>query len=190
METKKEIRKRIRALRAAIPSEEKQRYSNRIIDRLLIHPLFLSAKEIYCYVSAAEEVSTIQLIEKCWKMGKTVAVPKVIVDNVMEFYYINNFDELEAGYCGILEPVLPSVSNKNTMAGGKDVLVVMPGVAFDRKCGRIGYGKGFYDAYLNRHPDYRRIALAFSAQLVDNILTDEQDVRPEIVMTEKGSYTC
>ena len=92
--------------------------------------------------------------------------------------------ELSEGYYWISEP--PA----ERQAAGSNVLVIMPGVAFDRRGGRIGYGKGFYDSYLGKHPEYRRIALAYEIQCLDLIPSEEHDIRPECIITEKEIYTC
>lgn len=174
--------------RAALTPEVRQAWSDTIFKKVISHPLYRHAGEIYCYVSFGEEVSTGRLISYSLEMGKKVAVPKIIVDNgtkmKMEFYYIDSMEELQEGYYGIMEP--PA----KIKACGKDVLVIMPGVAFDIQCNRIGYGKGFYDSYLSVHPDYRRIALAYGMQCLESIPAGEHDIRPEIIMTEEENYVC
>lgn len=184
METKKAIRDKIKKKREDIPLEEQQTKSKKILGALTSHPLYKSAEEIYCYVSFGGEVDTRELVDRSLKMGKKVAVPKILVNNLMEFYYINSLKELEEGHYGILEP-LPVKK-----APGICALVVMPGVAFDKQGGRIGYGKGYYDAYLKHHPSLRRIALAFEMQCMEHLPREAHDVAPEFLVTEKKVYLC
>lgn len=66
--------------------------------------------------------------------------------------------------------------------------MIMPGVVFDINCHRIGYGKGFYDRYLNRYPTLDKIALAFDLQIVDHIEAESHDVNPQSVITESRIY--
>lgn len=187
LETKKDIRNRIRKKRLALAPEQREQYSRSITSQVIEHPFFLNADEIYCYVSCESEVSTFELLKKCQSMGKKVAVPKVIVDNFMKFYYIDSLKSLTPGAYGILEPE----ADPQREACKEHALVILPGVAFDRQGNRIGYGKGFYDNYLSTHPQYHRIGLAFSAQCVDFIPADCHDIRVEAVITEKGNYiTC
>lgn len=170
-----------------MPPEQKSACSRQITEQVMAHPFFQNAEEIYCYISLYEEVSTFELINSTLKMGKKVAVPKVIVDNFMKFYYIDSLTELKTGYFGILEPEADTARE----AEGKQGLVLLPGTAFDRSGNRIGYGKGFYDTYLYAHPELHRIALAFSLQCVERIPADPHDIRVEAVITEKGNYmTC
>ena len=154
METKKDIRKRVLEKRNQISKEDWEERSRRIYDKVVTHPFFLEAETIYCYVDYRAEVSTKKLMETAWECGKKVAVPKVEGDE-LKFYYIRSFADLEDGYKGILEP------KQNFPADAQTALVLLPGVAFDRTCKRIGYGKGFYDRFLCRHAHYHTIALAF-----------------------------
>lgn len=152
-----------------------------IFKKVAAHPFFLRADSVYCYVDYRREVGTRNLIEECWRVGKRVAVPKV-EGNKMQFYYIQHFSDLTEGYRGISEP------QKGALACEKNALVIMPGAAFDHMRNRIGYGKGFYDRFLHIHPDFHTIALAFSCQMVDEIIADAYDVRPEILITEEQTY--
>lgn len=181
MESKRDIRKRVLTKRSNIEEKEWEEKSHRIYEKVVTHPFFLDADEIYCYVDYKKEVGTKKILEAAWELKKKVAVPKIIGED-MEFFYIHDFTELESGYCQILEPT------KKELAQGKNVLVVMPGAVFDWKRNRIGYGKGFYDRYLQKNSDYLTMALAFELQMVDRIPADAHDVRPEVIITEEDLY--
>ena len=202
-DTKRAIRARMKKERASLPMERRRAADKRILSSVTSHPLYGQAEEIYCYISFGEEVSTRELVEYSLKMGKKVAAPKILVDNFapageampkdtplsMEFYYISSLEELKEGYYGILEPPTGGDA-RSGQAQGRNVLVVMPGLAFDRQGGRIGYGMGFYDAYLMRRPSYRRMALAYDMQLLGHIPAETHDIRPEIIITEKEICIC
>ena len=181
MEAKKDIRKRVLETRSHLTDKEWEDRSHRIFEKVATHPFFLRAKEIYCYVDYRKEVGTRAIINHAWSVGKKVAVPK-INETGMDFYYIQSFDELHEGYKGILEP------NPLHPANGEDVLVIMPGAAFDQKCHRIGYGKGYYDRYLCLHPTHKTLALAFELQMMESIPKDDYDICPSIIITEENSY--
>ena len=181
MESKKDIRKRVLKQRNLINREEWEEKSRRICEKVTTHPFFLNADAIYCYVDYKNEVCTRDILAQAWKLGKNVAVPKVNGEE-MSFYYIDNMGELKAGYFGILEP-----TTTNT-ADDENVLVIMPGAAFDQNKNRIGYGKGFYDRYLERHPQHRTIALAFAFQMIEGIPSDTHDIQPDIIITEETIY--
>ena len=65
------------------------------------------------------------------------------------------------------------------------MLIIMPGVAFDDDCRRIGHGGGYYDRYLAEHPDLRTVAVAFELQVQDKVPDEPHDIRPQFVVTEK-----
>lgn len=173
----------------------RQRYSRAITERVLSHPFFQCADTILCYVSFREEVDTKDLISSAWETGKTIAVPRVLKDNRMEFYKIRSMEELKIGYQGILEPEadrnrhVRNVQNGNFIGqDARRTLMILPGAAFDRKGNRIGYGKGFYDAYLDRYPYFYKMGLAFSCQCVEEIPAEPHDICVDAVFTEVGDY--
>ncbi len=201
MEAKKEIRARALKERGALPPEKRNSFDRRIHRLAAAHPLFQNAREIYCYASFRDEVSTAGLMELAWKDGKKVAVPRVTDGSWMEFHYIESLRELKPGYQGIPEPEAGMQKRGMTNeAGGLsdspglpdksegDILMILPGAAFDRMGNRIGYGKGYYDRYLQRVPWCRRMGLAYSVQCRDEIPAEAWDIRVEAVITEKGNY--
>lgn len=181
MESKKDIRKRVLVERNFIKKEEWTEKSLRIYEKVITHPFFYNAEEIYCYIDFRNEVGTEKIIEKAWNLGKKVAVPKVM-GSFMEFFYIQNWNELSPGNWGIMEP------KKENQALGSNVLVIMPGAVFDKEKHRIGYGRGYYDQYLDKHLDYQTMALAFELQMLENIPADEHDICPKIIVTEEHIY--
>ena len=181
METKKDIRKRVLEARKAITKKEWEEKSDCICEKVTSHPFFLESDEIYSYMDYRSEVGTKKIIEKAWKMGKRVAIPKTDGDK-MSFYYIHSFDDVLPGNWNILEP------KTDEPAEGKNVCVIMPGSVFDRKRNRIGYGKGYYDKYLSEHSGYVTIALAFELQMLDEIPSEEFDIKPQCIMTEEKIY--
>lgn len=177
LESKKDIRHRVLEARKEISPLEWQKATEGITAAVTSHMRFREATDIYCYVDCRKEAGTRQLIEEAWRLGKAVWVPKV--DGAeMNFYAIHSFEELTRGCFGVLEP------DEGKAADGKDGLVIMPGVAFDIRRGRIGYGKGYYDRYLRDHPGLHTIAAAFDLQIVEEVPQEEEDIRPQLIITE------
>lgn len=179
LETKREIRRRIRLKRQELEEDVWRKASGDIAAAAVSHPWFSEAREIYTYVDYNREAGTRRIIETAFETGKNVWVPKV-TGKTMHFYRIESLTELRPGTCGILEP-----AGDGPMDGGDAGLMLMPGVAFDEKCHRVGYGGGYYDRYLESHPGMRKMALAFEFQILRSVLYEEYDIRPEIVITEK-----
>ncbi len=180
MEKKKEIRKRVLAKREALTPAERYRSAVLVTDRILDHHWFNNAEYLLLFASYGSEISTDALFQEALKKGKRVYMPRV-EGEVMEFYRIASKEELVAGYKGIFEP--DGMSEKFLYSEAfrqnpDEVLMIMPGAAFDPKRNRIGYGKGFYDKYLADKQELHTIAIGFDCQMVDCINTDENDIKP------------
>lgn len=200
METKKEIREECLVRRAEISKELQTEYSIRITADTINHPFFIDADYILMYADFNNEVQTEEIAKKAYNDGKKVFYPKVFGDT-MDYYLIHNIYELNFGYRGIREP---NPSNyefihelKSVNDNHKNVLMIMPGVAYDSKRNRVGYGKGFFDKYLfylasklqgDERVKYNTIALAYSCQLVNEIPIEETDIKPDILITESHIY--
>ena len=181
MEEKKQIRKQIFAARKAHTDAQIEDWSRMITDRVTTLPEYKDAKRILAYADYNHEVMTDFIIEAAWRDGKEVAVPKVVGQD-MVFYKLTDFAQLEKGYFGIPEPA------RGEIVQWEDAMMVMPGVAFDKENHRVGYGGGFYDRFLEKHPQVRRVAVAFEFQMLPEVPTEPTDISPEIIVTEKSAY--
>ena len=103
---------------------------------------------VLTYVSKEIEVDTINIIKKALQDGKKVAVPICIVDGcLMDFHYITSIeDDLENGAFGVLEPIVEKCEKVTDFS---NAVCIVPGFSFDSKGFRLGYGKGYYDRFLN-----------------------------------------
>lgn len=169
-------------MRESMDEAEWRQKTGDITEKVTEHPVFRSAREIYCYMDFRREVGTRGIIEKAWEMGKKVAIPRVEGER-MEFYYISSFREVHPGRFGILEP------DKGQPAPGREGLVLTPGAVFDRRLHRIGYGGGFYDRYLEEHRGLLTMAVAFEFQVLFHIPQEEHDLCPQILVTEEQVRT-
>jgi len=179
MENKKNIRKRITQLRNGLTELDVLRCSRAVIDRVFESDEYKNASAIYTYFETGKEVSTHAIIKKAWDDGKKVAVP-LCIGKDMEFIRIESFDSLMPGFKGILEPF------EGEVADDAEVLMIMPGLAFDSSFNRIGYGGGFYDRYINGHPDvkFTLMALCYDFQIVDEAIeTLDHDVPVDVIVT-------
>lgn len=202
METKKELRKRVLALRDNMPEEIRGQYSSKIAKQIEELSCFRSADAILAYVSFRSEVETEEMTGRAVANGRNVFVPKVCGEQ-MEFWQIKELGALREGYQGILEPgeslSLPKWLDCERQGGMCRLLMLMPGVAFDRNHNRIGYGKGYYDRYVEslcgkyggraRRIALTKAGLAFSCQVVEEIPGEAHDVKVDLLITEKGIVT-
>lgn len=142
------------------------------------------------YVSFRSEVDTHQLIRERLNSGLEVAVPKTDVTNRrLETYLLKDWEKgLRPGAYGILEP---DVKVASLIRPSQIDMVVVPGSVFDRRCGRYGYGGGYFDRFLSiEAPQALRIGLAFSLQVLQEIPLKTHDQRMDIIVTENEILRC
>lgn len=181
---KKILRKQVLSARDRLSPIEKTTKSQEIEERLFSLPEFLSAQVIMFFASFRSEVETGSMIRRALHSGKRVVLPKV-QGNELALFEIHDFgSDIEAGAWGIPEP-------KTTIpAELADIdLIIIPGAAFDRQGNRLGYGAGFYDKLL---PAFRKatVALAFEAQIVNEVPAERHDVPVRMIITEKRVITA
>ena len=143
------------------------------------HPAYQNAKSIFGYLSYNQEVRTMPMLEQAQKDGKRVAVPKVIGDRMI-FIWLDDLSRIELGYCNIPEPI-----DNGPEAVDETALVMMHGLAFDPTGRRCGYGGGFYDRYLEEHPDHPTLAMCYGFQMFDHLDTDPHDIPVNYVLSQE-----
>lgn len=189
MNTKKEIRKELLKKRNTLAEEQREKYSKLIQERLFFLPEYMDSEIILTYISYQSEVSTLEIINHALKEGKKVFCPKVLEAGIMEFYEITSLKVLICGYKNIPEPQQTdsvfSFSDDNI----SNTLMIMPVVGYDAKKNRLGYGGGFYDRYIQRFPQLKRIGLAFECQRYDSLIPyEETDFKPDFIITENNCF--
>ncbi len=184
---KTEIRTAAHAARKA--QTDKDGVSRRITDRVMGMPQYASASTVLWYVDVRDEVRTRHALPEAISSARRIIVP-YCVDGELELFHLESMDELELGMYRILEPRadLREVAEKRVGVDELD-LIIVPGVGFDRRGGRTGHGKGYYDKLLeNARPDARLVALAFECQMFDEIPMQAHDVFMDLVVTEDAVY--
>ena len=167
---KQELRTMIRQKKRAMTEAEIEKKSAQLGRLLADSEVYRSARVIYGYLPYNQEVRTIPMLELAIRDGKRVAVPKVYGDE-MKFIYLDDLTRIAKGYAGIPEPIADE-----PIACDRDALVLMPGLAFDPKGHRIGYGGGFYDRFLASEPEHPTVALCYDFQMLPNLETEEFDI--------------
>ena len=175
-------RRRALAARDALPDAERARLSVAICARAAALPELTAAATIMLFAAFRSEVDTGCLLSWALERGKTVCFPRVLGPRRMAAYRVTDpATDLVPGTWGIPEP---RVGLEEVPADLMDVVVV-PGAAFDAAGRRCGYGGGYYDTYLPRtRAGVPRVALAFEAQLVDELPCEPHDLTVGAVVTE------
>ena len=176
---KKALRAEIRDKKRAMTEQQIALTSEALAQQLYAHPAYQNAKSIFGYLSYNQEVRTMPILEQAQRDGKRVAVPKVIGDTMI-FIWLDDLSRVELGYCNIPEPL-----DNGPEALDETALVLMPGLAFDPTGRRCGYGGGFYDRYLEAHPNHPLLALCFGFQMYDELETDPHDIPVNYVLSQE-----
>jgi 5-formyltetrahydrofolate cyclo-ligase len=168
---------------------DKDAVSLKITDRVMEMPQYQSAGCAMWYVDVRDEVRTRHALPTALTQGKRVVVP-YCCEGELELFWLESMDELELGMYKILEPKaeLREVDAKRVRAEELD-FVMVPGVGFDRRGGRTGHGKGYYDKLLQHaRSDAPLVALAFECQMFDEIPMQSHDIFMDAVVTELAVY--
>lgn len=183
MKTKQEIRREIKDKKKRMDLKEISRKSEKIFGQLEELNLWKETDVVFSYVSYNQEVTTKERMTEWLLSGKKLAVPKVVGEEI-SFFLISSFHDLVEGYQGILEPTT------RECADGRDGVILMPGLAFDKHFHRLGYGGGFYDRYLNKFKNAKitNIALAYEYQVYEEIPSEPHDQFVDIIITEQSVY--
>lgn len=176
---KKDLRRVMGEKKRAMTAAEIEARSAVLAQKLYETPQYRAAESVYIYIAFNQEVRTLPIIRRAWAEGKRVACPK-IVDGVMRFIWVDDLDALapQVPY-GFPEPVA-----NNPVADDDAALILVPGLAFDDRGYRLGYGGGYYDGWLSNHPGHPTVALCFSFQRVEALALEAHDMPVEWVIDD------
>ncbi|WIF95299.1 5-formyltetrahydrofolate cyclo-ligase [Caminicella sporogenes] len=181
---KKEMRKNFLKKRNALTTDDVNMKSKQIFYNLSSLPEYKNANNVMVYLDFRKEVKTKYIIEDLFLNKKNVIVPisKVKTKELL-LSKINSFDDLTISTYGILEPK----SEKIDIVSPEIIdIILVPGVVFDKKGYRIGYGAGYYDKFLsNLSHNFTAIGLSYELQLVDKIPKDKHDYQLDFIITEE-----
>lgn len=183
---KKVLRKEILEKRDNIDLVKRKEMDKKILNKFYETQYYNDAEKIFIYISYASEINTKEIINKALKDNKKIYVPRTeFKSRNMDAVEITSLDNLLESTYGILEP---STEESKTEPNELD-LIVVPGVAFDRNGGRMGYGAGFYDRYfkkINKENISKivKLALAYEFQILDKVPMNSQDVPVDYIITE------
>jgi 5-formyltetrahydrofolate cyclo-ligase len=176
--TKEKIRSKI-LLKLKTQKEADQEKKSKVIQKKLFCTLFFKkAKIIMFYVSFAGEVNTAKMIQEAQNLGKTIAVPICSKIRTLRPCLFKFGTRLRKGPYGVYEPAIRRFVNLEDLD-----LVIVPGLAFDKKGNRLGRGKGYYDRFLKElSPKTPTIGLAFNFQILPSVPTTPNDTAVDKVI--------
>ncbi len=187
---KQEVRKEILAKRKAISLQQQKIDSQKIVEHLAAAPQLCQAKLVMAYMAIGKEVDLGGLFPLLWRQGIRVAVPVCMPDQpgIMRAAELtpDMVSKMADGMMHIPEPPQKSFLDPQTID-----LVLVPGVAFDRRGGRIGYGAGYYDRFIPLlKPGVSLWGICYQLQVVENAFASQHDMPMTALITEEGFCMC
>lgn len=173
---KNNLRQEIAKTKKEFTAEDLLIRSEEVFSVLEITGQFRDAKNIFIYNSMADEVSTTAFIEK-WKHEKCFYLPVVKATGLV-FRKLADNTGFERSNIGVDEPTGSDFTDYN-----KVDMIIVPGVAFDRKCNRLGRGKGYYDQFLPKLKALK-VGVCFDFQLFDQVPADDRDIKMDMIVSE------
>lgn len=176
-ESKILVRNRIKKIREKLSVEEKNLLEKKIYEKFFTLERVRNSQTFLSYMDFKNEVPTGKINETLIKLGKVLTLPKIIQGDMVA---VLNNNQFEIGKYGISEPLGENFSENISV-------VIVPGIAFNRKGDRIGFGKGYYDRFLSKEicKNSLKIALAYDFQINDEFSGEEFDIKMDIIITDK-----
>lgn len=177
---KRELRSRMRSVRALLPASARAERSRAATQRVIELTEFVGAQTIVAFSAIQKETDPAELLAAARASGKRVGLPRV-VEELLALHEFRDVSELQEGAFGVLEP-----SASAPVIAPADVdLVIVPGLAFDVRGHRLGYGRAFYDRLLPSMTKAFRLGFAYDFQLVMELPNDAHDIPMHAIATDQ-----
>lgn len=180
---KNELRKHFKIKRKNLIN--KSELDKKICYNVLSSKHYKFAQKVFCYVALNDEINTNDIIINALECGKKVALPVCDdSDGNMTFYYITTFDDLILGTFGVREP---NVEKCDKALDFDSAVCIVPAMAFDKNGYRLGYGKGYYDRFLEKFTSIS-IGLCYNSFVRHKLPIDKHDKAVDYLITETGYF--
>jgi 5-formyltetrahydrofolate cyclo-ligase len=198
-EAKRELRRRKAADRDNLSLNQRGHLSSLVCNHAWNLLQDQDAASIMAYAAFRSELDTRDLIGKAWESQYEVFLPRVLPGNgTLTLHKVHSWNDLAPGTYGIPEPAVVSEEGLPEESAPMPDIVFVPGLAFDRRGGRLGYGRGYYDrlrsAWDSAVPEGKKrplwIGVAYGIQVVEEVPMDIHDAYMDILITEEGIVHC
>jgi 5-formyltetrahydrofolate cyclo-ligase len=187
-ESKAALRVALLSQRNSLSTEKAESWSRSIQARLLETPLYKSANAIALYSSVQNEAATEKIRDHSLRNGKRVVYPRLLQRRSLEFVEIESATEFVCGKSGIAEPIGDKVLSH---CADVDLLLIVPGVAFDRRGNRLGRGQAWYDRVIRQWGSRATpVGLAYEFQVIDRVPVDPWDEKVLFISTQERFIDC
>lgn len=182
------LRKKLLHQRTSIGALQLETLGRLISEQILRSSWYHEARVIHCFSGTISkgEVPTFKILKEIVGAGKILVMPKVTnIPGIMEHHVVREPEDLTRGKWGILEPAID-----DPVAVSDIDLVLVPGLAADRRGNRIGYGRGYYDRFLSEIPEARSMMPVPEIFVLEQIPSEQGDVPVKALATENNVTDC
>ena len=181
-ELKKEIRRKMLALRRALSDDEAVKKAESLTSWILTRPEYKKAKRIMAFLAMKGESNLDGFIRQALLDGKEVYIPVCLPERQMEAGRLIDMEHFEKGPLGLRNlPAGYEVTSPESLD-----LVLIPGLAVSQEGIRLGMGAGYYDRYLARVPFEKRVAALWDFQVIPDIPSEPFDQKIAKIVTDKS----
>lgn len=181
---KNKIRDTYRSRREELSPEQKAAWDKKIVQNITSLASYRFASVILAYHPLDGEIDIRPLLEAALAAGKKVALPLCYAEGRMDFFYITSLDELNSGKFGLKEP--SPQNEKYSCDDPAPALMIIPALVYDNLGYRLGYGRGYYDRYVNNFHGVKA-GLCYRSSLHPTPLPHGRfDFSVDYIVTEKG----
>ncbi len=182
---KARLRREMRHKREAIPIELAQAAASAAAEHLLSSAPIAAAQVVAMYAAVRCELDPIPAAHALRSRGATLAYPRIAAgERQLTWHLIDEPQVLCLGSFGIPEP---DAATPTIPANRIDCFVV-PGLAFDWRGNRLGWGRGYYDATLASHPTTPRVGYGYECQRIEHVPVDMLDLPMNLIVTESNIW--
>ncbi len=181
---KKELRAQFREKRRELPPPEKAARDSAICKNAINMASFRFAEYVLLYAPTKYEIDVMPIAEAAFAKGKRVLFPRCDVEShTMKYHFVSSLSELAPDAYGILAP--PASAPVYDMEDKATAVCFVPGLIYDRRGYRIGYGGGYYDRFL-MHFKGCKAGVVYSDFIVPDVPKGHFDYKVDIMLTEKN----
>ena len=173
---KKRIRTEMSQLRNEIGTKQKVIWDKSICEQISRLTTERNVKVVHSYLPMGSEVDVLPLIREFLKLEIRVVCPKTLPSRKLENRVLKSLDDLEEGIMHTFHPKTPDI-----YTGDYD-LIIVPGLAFDERKYRVGYGGGYYDGFLSEHNEALKAGVFYPFQKVDQVPTESHDLALDVIL--------
>lgn len=198
-EVKRELRVQRIAARDKLLADQREQLSSLVCRHAWEWMKTVGTASLLAYVPFRSELDTRPLITRAWEEQCEVLLPRVLPGSgAMTLHKVHSWNELAPGAYGILEPTLLTGAQQEPEVLPLPTAIFVPGLAFDLRGGRLGYGRGYYDRLraawdtnpiVNAKPPIW-IGLAYGMQIVPEVPMADHDAFMDLLITENGILHC